>query len=78
MACENILDPILSYFSHLVVSLWHNEWWGLLLGEEGEVKDVGDGHLPGLGVHHLSRHSCLNVVILQWSKSQNLGTGMKN
>ena len=52
-------------FCHLMVSLWHNRGWGLLFGEEGEVEDVGDGHLPGLGVDHLCRHSRLNVVILQ-------------
>ena len=57
-------------FCHLMVSLWHNRGWGLLLGEEGEVEDVGDGHLPGLGVDHLCRHSRLNVVILQGSVTQ--------
>ena len=55
-----------------MVSLWHNEGWCLLLGKEGEVKHIGDGHLPGLGVHHLCRHSSLNVVILQGSASQKL------
>ena len=59
---------IANVLGHLMVSLWHNEGWGLLLGEEGEVKDVGDGHLPGLGVDHLRRHSRLHVIILQWSE----------
>ena len=48
-----------------MVGLWHNEGWRLLLGEEGEVEDVGDGHLPGLWIHHLGRHSGLDVVVLQ-------------
>ena len=51
-----------------MVGLWHNEGWRLLLGEEGEVEDVGDGHLPGLGIHHLGRHSGLDVVVLQGNK----------
>ena len=51
-----------------MVSLWHNEGWRLLLGEEGEVEDVGDGHLPGLGIHHLGRHPGLDVVVLQGNK----------
>ena len=55
-----------------MVSLWHNEGWCLLLGKEGEVKDVGDGHLSSLGVHHLCRHSCLDVVILQGRADQKL------
>ena len=51
-----------------MVSLWHDEGWRLLLGEEGEVEDVGDGHLPGLGIHHLGRHPGLDVVVLQGNK----------
>ena len=51
-----------------MVSLWHNEGWRLLLGEEGEVEDVGDGHLPCLGIHHLGRHPGLDVVVLQGNK----------
>ena len=73
MACKNIIDPIFHIFSDLVVSLWHNEGRGLLLGEEGEGEDVGDGHLPGLGVDHLGRDSRLHVVVLQWN-SQSFGT----
>ena len=41
------------FLGHLMVSLWHNEGRGLLLGQEGEVEDIGDGHVPRLGVHHL-------------------------
>ena len=67
MACKNIFDPILHISSYLMVSLWHNEGWGLLLCKEGEVKDVGDGHLSGFGVYHLCRHSRLHVVILKWN-----------
>ena len=48
-----------------MVSLWHNEGWGLLLGQEGEVEDVGDGHVPCLGVHHLRRDPSLDVIVLQ-------------
>ena len=66
LQAEIFLIQLFSYvFSHLMVSLWHNEGRCLLLGKEGEVKNIGDGHLPSLGVHHLCRHSSLDVVILQ-------------
>ena len=48
-----------------MVSLWHNERRGFLLRQEGEVEDVGDGHVPRLGVHHLRWDPCLDVVVLQ-------------
>ena len=54
MACNmQQFDLDCKWFSHLMVSLWHNEGRGLLLRQEGEVENVGDGHVPCLGVHHL-------------------------
>ena len=53
------------FLGHLMVSLWHNEGRGLLLGQEGEVEDVGDGHIARLWVHHLRWDPSLDVVVLQ-------------
>ena len=53
------------FLGHLMVSLWHNEGRGLLLRQEGEVEDVGDGHVPCLGVHHLRWDPSLDVIVLQ-------------
>ena len=55
---------ILSLLPHLVVGLWHNERWCLLLGQEGEVEDICDGHQACLGVKNLSRHSGLDEAVL--------------
>ena len=58
------------FLGHLMVSLWHNEGRGLLLGQEGEVEDVGDGHVPRLGVHHLRWDPSLDVIVLQDTSSE--------
>ena len=58
------------FLSHLMVSLWHNEGRGLLLRQEGEVEDVGDGHVPCLGVHHLRRDPGLDVIVLHKTSNE--------